>query len=89
MIIDARFEGEACAICTSATSVMLKTLTGKTVKEAEEIISNFENMINEKPYDGNVLEELNIYDTVYRQPNRKNCALLPFRAIKEIIETKE
>ena len=68
---------------------MLKTLTGKTVKEAEEIISNFENMINEKPYDGNVLEELNIYDTVYRQPNRKNCALLPFRAIKEIIETKE
>lgn len=89
VIIDARFEGEACAICTSATSVMLKTLTGKTVKEAEEIISNFENMINEKPYDGNILEELNIYDTVYRQPNRKNCALLPFRAIKEIIETKE
>ena len=25
IIIDARFDGEACAICTSATSVMIKT----------------------------------------------------------------
>ena len=72
------------------TSKDTKKLSEKDGKKlAEEIISNFENMINEKPYDGNILEELNIYDTVYRQPNRKNCALLPFRAIKEIIETKE
>ncbi len=89
VIVDARFDGEACAICTSATSVMLKTLIGKTVEEAEVIIANFNNMINEQEYDGSKLAELNVYDTIYRQPNRKTCALLPFRAIKDIIDSKK
>lgn len=85
VIIDARFDGDACAICTSATSIMIKTLIGKTVEEASEIIVNYENMINEKEYDKEVLGELIVYDTVYKQPNRKNCALLPFKTMKEII----
>lgn len=89
VITDARFDGEACAICTSATSVMIKTLIGKTLSEAKEIINNFDNMINEKEYDATKLEELNVYDTVYRQPNRKTCALLPFKAMKDIIDKKE
>ena len=85
VIIDARFDGDACAICTSATSIMIKTLIGKTVEEATEIIVNYENMINEKEYDKDVLGELIVYDTVYKQPNRKNCALLPFKTMKDII----
>ena len=85
VIIDVRFAGDACAICTSATSIMIKTLIGKTLDEAQEIINNFENMINEKEYDKDVLGELIVYDTVYKQPNRKNCALLPFKTMKEII----
>jgi len=88
VIIDARFDGDACAICTSATSIMIKTLVGKTVKEAKEIIENYNNMINEKEYDSSKLEELNVYDTVYRQPNRKNCALLPFKAMGELLDKK-
>ena len=28
-IIDAHFDGEACAICTSSTSIMIDTLIGK------------------------------------------------------------
>ena len=43
-------------------------------------------MINEKEYDEEVLEELLVYDTVYKQPNRKNCALLPGGAIKDMLE---
>lgn len=86
VIIDARFTGDACAICTSATSIMIKTLIGKNLEEAQEIITNFENMINEKEYDEEVLEELVVYDTVYKQPNRKNCALLPFRAMREVMK---
>ena len=45
-------------------------------------------MINEKEYDKDVLGELIVYDTVYKQPNRKNCALLPFRAVGEILDKK-
>lgn len=88
VIIDARFDGDACAICTSATSIMIKTLIGKTVDEAKEIVENYNNMINEKEYDSSKLEELNVYDTVYKQPNRKNCALLPFRAMGQILDKK-
>lgn len=89
VIIDARFTGDACAICTSATSIMIKTLIGKNLDEAKDIISNFENMINEKEYDEEVLEELVVYDTVYKQPNRKNCALLPFKAMREVMKDKD
>ena len=86
---DVKFDGEACAICTSASSVMTKELKGKTKEEAEEIIENYERMINELPYDEKLLGELNIYNEVYKQPSRKRCALLPMNAAKKILENKE
>ena len=85
-IVDIRFDGEACAISTSATSVMIKSLIGKTKEEILKILENYENMINEKEYDENILGELNIYNEIYLKPNRKNCALLPFNSLKKIID---
>ena len=85
-IEDVKFDGDACAICTSCSSVMTKTLKGKTVDEAEIIINNFERMIDELPYDEDILGELNIYNEVYKQPSRKKCALLPMDAVKKIID---
>lgn len=85
IIKDIRFDGEACAICTSATSIMIKTLIGKTINEVNEIIINYEKMINEEPYNKEVLEELIVYDEIYKQPSRKRCALLPFDSIKKIL----
>lgn len=59
-IVDACFDGEACAICTSATSIIIKSLIGKSVDKAKEIISNYQNMINEEKYNSEVLGELNV-----------------------------
>lgn len=84
-IKDIRFDGEACAICTSATSIMIKTLIGKTVEQVKQIISNYEKMLNEEPYNKDVIEELVVYDEIYKQPSRKRCALLPFDAIKKAL----
>lgn len=86
VITDIRFDGEACAICTSATSIMIETLIGKTIEQAQNIIDNYNKMINEKPYDKTLLEELVVYDEIYKQPNRKNCALLPIDAMTYIIK---
>ncbi len=83
---DIKFDGEACAICTSCASVMTKELHGKTIAEAREVIESFDKMINELPYNEDILGELNIYNEVYKQPSRKKCALLPIRAIDKIIE---
>lgn len=85
IIKDIRFDGEACAISTSATSIMIRSLIGKSVKEARKILTNYVNMINEKEYDENLLGELVVYDEICKQPNRKNCALLPSRAIEKML----
>ena len=67
---------------------MTKELNGKTVDEATNIIENFDKMINEMPYNEDVLGEFNIYNEVYNQPSRKKCALLPIKAIEKIIDEK-
>lgn len=89
IITDIRFDGEACAICTSSTSIMIDTLIGKSLDEAKKIYQNFENMIEEKIYDNNLLEQAVVYDEIYKQPNRKKCALLPWWGIKKTIEMSD
>lgn len=84
-IVDARFDGEACAICTSSTSIMVHTLIGKTIEEAIEIYDNFNKMLNEKKYNSDILEEAIVYDDIYKQPNRKKCALLPWWGFEKVI----
>ena len=47
-IEDVRYDGEACAICTSSTSIMSELVIGKTKEEAMNIVENYMNMIYEK-----------------------------------------
>lgn len=89
IIKDIRFDGEACAVSTSASSIMIRSLIGKSVDDAKNILINYSNMINEKEYDAEVIGELCVYDDVAKQPSRKNCALLPNRAISEILSKIE
>ena len=85
-ITDIVFDGEACAISISSTSIMITNLIGKTIAEALDYINNFEAMVNEKAYNAEVLNEALVYDDIYKQNNRKNCALLPYKGIKKILE---
>ena len=84
-IVDARFDGEACAICTSSTSIMIDTIIGKTLDEAINILNNFKNMIDEKDYDPDILEQALVYDDIYKQANRKKCALLPWWGLEKVV----
>ena len=84
-IIDIRFDGEACAISTSASSIMIRSLIGKSVNDAKIILENYKNMISEKEYDEELLGELIVYNEISKQPNRINCALLPSVAIDKML----
>ncbi len=86
IIKDIRFDGEACAISTSASSIMIRSLIGKSVEDAINILTNYKNMIEEKEYDKELLGELLVYDTISKQPNRIKCALLPMVAIDKMLE---
>lgn len=86
IVEDVRFDGEACAMCTSSASIMVETLIGKTLDEVKNILINYSNMIDEKEYDPEVLEQAVVYDDVYKQPNRKKCVLLPWWGIEKALE---
>ena len=86
IIKDIKFDGEACAISTSTTSIMIKLFLNKTIDEALNILNNYENMINEKEYDENILGEALVYNEIYKQQNRKHCALLPWNGIRKLLE---
>ncbi|MBR3362836.1 MAG: SUF system NifU family Fe-S cluster assembly protein [Bacilli bacterium] len=88
-IEDIRFDGEACAMCISSTSIMIETLIGKKLSEAKKILENFLNMIDEKDYDKDILEEAIVYDDTYKQPNRKKCVLLSWWGIEKILKEIE
>lgn len=89
IIKDIHFDGEACAICTSSTSIMIETLIGKSIDEVKEIYNNYENMIEEKEYNCDILEQAIVYEDISKQPNRKKCALLSWWGIKKVIEKIE
>lgn len=86
IIKDIHFEGEACAISTSATSIMIKLLLGKTIEEAEELMKNYNNMIEEKDYNSDILEEANVYEDIHNQKNRIGCATIPWRGLAKALE---
>ena len=85
IIKDIKFMGEACAISTSSTSIMIKNLIGKTIEDAKKYIKEFNNMCNELEYNENLLNEGLAFSDIYKQSNRKNCVLLPYRGIEKVI----
>lgn len=89
IVKDIRFDGEACAISTSCSSIMIKSFIGKSVDEIKEILKNYINMIEEKEYNKELLGELCVYDDISKQPNRKNCALLPMVAVQKMLDKLE
>ena len=86
IIDDIKFNGEACVIAISSTSLLIKYLTGKSVEEALNIISNYENMIEGLSYDQSIIKDLIAFDDIGKQPSRKICATLASRKIKELLE---
>ena len=89
IIEDIKFTGEACAISTASTSIMIKNIIGKSIEDAKEYIKNFTNMCNEQDYNEELLQEGIVFNDIYKQSNRIHCALLPYRALEKAIEDLE
>lgn len=89
IIKDIKFMGEACAISTASTSIMIKNLIGKNMSDAKNYINNFYGMCNEEEYNEEDLNEALAFSDIYKQNNRKNCAILPYKGILKAIEEYE
>lgn len=86
ILVDIKFGGEACAISTASTSIMLKNLIGKNIEQIEKYIENFNNMVEELEYDEDLLKEGIAFSEIYKQANRKTCVILPYLGIKKAIK---
>jgi SUF system FeS assembly protein, NifU family len=89
IIEDLRYDGEACAICTASTSIMSELVIGKTKEEAQKIIDNYMNMIYEKDYDEELLEEAIAFKNTHKQANRIKCATLGWNGLIKLMEESE
>lgn len=89
IIEDIRFDGEACAICTSSTSILIKNIVGKNITEAISFINNYNNMIDEKKYNKSELNEAIVYENISAHPNRKKCATLTYDGLKKFLESED
>lgn len=88
-IEDVRFDGVACTISTSSTSIMTELLKGKSIAEAKAIIADYFAMIEEQNYDPELLQEAIAFKNVSKQANRIKCAMIGWKAMQEMIEEWE
>ena len=87
---DVRFDGIGCTICTASCSIMSDLLKGKSIKEAKNILNNYENMVNETgEFDPDLLEEANAFDTLSNQANRIKCGTIGIHAMEDLIKNYE
>ena len=88
IIEDMAFSGHGCAISQASTSIMIDTLKGKNIEEAEKIIKIFIEMIKRETKDEKELEKLEdaiAFRNVANMPARVKCALLAWHTIEDIL----
>lgn len=83
------WHGNSCAISAASTSIMTCLIKGKSLKEAKNIMDNFNRMINSKSYDENVLGEAIAFINTNRQPSRIGCATIGWRGFNQALDKLE
>lgn len=86
IIIDACFEGIACTISLSSTDIMCDLIKGKNKKEALYMIEQYNHMMHEEEYDGDVLEEALAFVNTSKQAARIRCATIGWNAANNILK---
>jgi len=89
-VAEARFEGQGCAISQAAASMMTNLLKDKPLSEARALIQRFKDLMHgdaEAAKDRS-LKDLRALVGVRKFPVRVKCALLPFDALEEALDTE-
>jgi nitrogen fixation NifU-like protein len=85
------FEGEGCAICKASASMMTGAVKGRTVGEAEELVSEFRGMATGTldPEGEHHLGRLKVFAGVKDLPSRVKCAILPWHTLHAALNAEE
>lgn len=85
-IVEARFEGEGCALSRAAASLLTIAVTGRGAPEAEALAAEMDRLLARGPEheaaDRDRLGDLVVLEGVRDVPARRRCATLPFEALR-------
>lgn len=82
------FQGFGCSVSKASTSVLAKSLEGKTVQEGLQLCSGFLSFITKESVTSSLPEELLAFSGVRDFPERLDCAALSWREIKKFLESR-
>ena len=88
-ISDIKFEGRGCAISQASASLMTDMVVGRTVEEAEKLMSGFQHLVKGEDAGGlgeDDRERLNVMAGVSAFPMRVKCATLAWHTMKSALE---
>lgn len=85
IVKDITYKVSGCSICCSSVSMMSELLIGKTKKEINTIIDNFNNMVTGNDYDPEILGDAISLKGIVNVPPRIKCATLGYKAFKEVM----
>ncbi|MCQ2741838.1 MAG: SUF system NifU family Fe-S cluster assembly protein [Bacilli bacterium] len=88
-VVDALWDGVACAISTASTDIVCDLLIGNTKEQADYIIEQYNHMIHEEPYDDSVLDEALAFMNTSKQPARIHCATIGWDALQSLVKKGE
>ncbi len=81
------FHGFGCAISKASTSLLTKSVEGKTIEDAKDICGDFLKFIDQEYSDGLTLpEEFLAFAGVHNFPERYDCAILSWKELKFFLE---
>jgi len=86
-ILDAKFEGEGCAISIASADLMAEALKGKSVTQALEMVERFQKMMKGEAEFPKELRKLNVMQGVAQFPVRIKCANLTWHALKAALRS--
>ena len=86
VVQDVCWHGVSCAISTASTSIMTTLIMGKKEDEANYIMANFNEMINEEEFDEECLGEAIAFINTSKQASRIKCATIGWRGLKELFD---
>lgn len=87
-VVDAKFTGSACTICTASSCIMTDAVKGKSREEAEELAEKFRELAKTGITSGDFSRKIQILAGVHQFPQRVKCAVLPWETMLSAIEQK-
>ena len=92
IVKEATFQGAGCAISTASASMMTEAVKGKTLEEAEQMFTQFQEMVttpSDEIPDTEGLGKLLVFAGVREYPARVKCASLAWHTVHAALQGEE